>query len=244
MGSAIWPERGGGGVCFADPWLDDGAAFVATLDATVVKTVFRSRCQNGFSQEVELGTAVSTGTVVQVAGVGFEFSSGVTAGGNRTCRNRDGEAAGGAAANLVANARTSKWAVLIRGRVIATTVDCILRMANMTGEAANEDSFIGVVGPAVTNWSIKVGAGAAQDTGVAFPAGGAAAAWTNLLLFCNGTNISAWNVDAGVQIGSNILSSGAVNAAAHVAALAYNGATSAAAGFQTSDWACIVAPPA
>lgn len=234
-----------GGACASDPWGDMVAEFVAGKVATLTKTVFRSTCLNGFSQEVELAAASGTGTVVQVAGVGFEWSSGATAGGNRIARNKDGEAAGGAAANFVANARTSPAAVIGRIRVIDVTADCILRILNLTAEGANEDSFFGVTGATSTvNWSIKVGAGAAVDTGVAFPTGGAAAAWTNVAFISDGTNWRAWNVDTGVQIGADYLSVGGVNGAAHVAALAFNGATNATAGFQASDWACIVVPAA
>ena len=206
------------------------AAFIAAKVPSLVNVCFRSKCTN-FSNEIERGAVSGTGADAQIlAGANggvLDFTTGTTGGSFRIVRNRDGNAAAGTTANLVANNRTSKWAVGGRVWVKAANSGASIQLLRMTDEATANDVYLGVIGStSSTHWTLTVGSLTVQDTGVAF-----LNQFQNIARINDGTNISAWNVDAGTQIGSSMSVATVQATAAHPLVLCSGGA-----GFSCRVW--------
>ena len=232
----------GGGTCQDDAaltWLSTIADFVAARNASLTRVMFRSTC-NTLNGEVEVGTP-NTGVagLARITGsnfLKFRTSSGTAANSFAYLRARSIAVAGGAStfAPLVANCRTTPFAVAMRGIVRAVNNTCQLIMANMTDEST-ADAFLGVVGAtSQTNFSLKIGAGAAVDTGVAI--GTLGVTEHDLIIISDGTTLSAYIDQAPVAVASG-LSSGAANAAGHPNSYAVNGATTTVVSHEVLQWA-------
>ena len=202
-----------GGSCASDPWLDRVAAFVATKEPTLVSVPFRSTCAKLQNVGTTVSATDSAADVERSAASGtsdcivdptknggcLKLSTGTTGGQFRYARNTNGIAAAGLTAELIANLRTSKYAVIVRAAFDTPTAGCQYDVARVGAEVANGGVILGVLGSASTvNWAITVGTAAAADTGVALPAAGV---FVTVALIADGTNVKAWNVDTGTQIG-------------------------------------------
>jgi hypothetical protein len=220
-----------GGSCASDPWGDAAASFVAGKVSTLANIVFRSPCElvvatagaaGGGSMTLERAAVSGTGADAAIdptknGGV-IKFTTGTTGSSFRVVRNFNGVAAAGLRSDLIASIRLSKWAKVVRCLIGVVGAGTTMQMLKVTDEAtANADVIVGVDGAtSTTNWAIKVGAAAYVDSGVALPT----VAFATIALIADGTNVSVWNVDTGVQIGANIAQVGAGAVAGHLAMLA------------------------
>lgn len=218
------------------------APFMAARDATLVKMAYWAPCSR-LGGELAVGLPTSSGAVYLVPGVGAKdwvtrVESGTTISSVRVVRTPNATAGSASAfQNLVANCRTTKYGLWIRCRPIAITATAGAPIANITDEAT-ADSYVGFVGAtSTTNFSSKIGAAAAQDTGVALGAPGTIhdIYWIN-----DGTNIKSYFNDSASAATSGA-SLTAANAAGHWQANGNNGATAANCGFDVLGVAVFVA---
>jgi hypothetical protein len=221
------PPSGGSQEAAAAAWAAKISAFVVTKDATLTKTSWLASCAS--MNEFDRGAITNTGSAEMVAVPGKNFlkmrvASGTTANSFRVIRNRNYAATGGVGAfnNLCVNARTSHWALATRVIVQAVNATCSLYGLNMTDEATTDD-ILGVLGAtSQTNFTLKIGTAAAQDTGVAIGALGAVE--HDLIAVCDGTTLSAYIDLATAAVASGASNTGP-NAAGHFSSLGANGAT-------------------
>jgi len=234
----------GGGTCQDDAaltWLSTIADFVAARNASLTRVMFRSTC-NALNGEVEVG-APNTGTagLARIAGSNFlklRTSSGTAANSFAYLRSRSIAVAGQPStfAPLVANVRTTPFAVAMRGIVRAVNNTCQLIMCNMTDEVAT-DCWLGVDGAtSQLSFSLKIGAGAAVNTGI--PIGTLGITEHDLIIISDGTTLSAYIDLAPVAVASG-LSSGAANTAGHTNSYAINGATTTVVSHEVLQWAAV-----
>lgn len=232
------------GTTGAAAWLQGVRDFIVAKDATLTKCVFRSDCSS-LKAEAEWGTTTGSGSAYLVldptnSSFRFRFSSGTTANSFQALRNRTLANAGAAstADNLVANCRTSHYAVATRCVVNTVNATCTLAIANMT-DAATADAYLGVVGAtSQTNFSLKIGAAAAVDTGVAI--GTLASSEHDLVMICDGTNIRAY-IDLNTTAVATTLSANAANAAGFLTSYALNGVTTTDVQHELIRWAAFTA---
>jgi hypothetical protein len=195
MGTSI--PAAGGGVCTEDAWLGAVTALVAAKAPTVVNVCLRSKCATLLAVELAAGTVNGTGSSItqdttRNGGVIIN-DCGANANAFNIMKNAGG-------VPLVTNPKTAKWAVATRvliGTVVATTTMDVCGLSDNT----TYDVSLGVNGPGSTaNWAIFVTGQTTQNTGVALPT----ATFATVCLIADGTNLSAWNVDTGVQIGTSV----------------------------------------
>ena len=227
----------GGGTCASDPWGDAAAAFVAEKVSTLVNVCFRSYCATAFTQEVELAAVTGAGATVtqDVAKNGgvYLFDSGTTGSSYQVMRNKGSTAAAGIKTDLVANLRTSKWAKVVRAKVGTVGAGAQMDIVKLSDELTG-DVILGVLGStSTTNWLIRVTGQADVDTGVAF-----GATYMTVALIADGTDLKAWNVDTGVQMGASASQVNCIAAVGHIAMLCTNSAA-ASNTFSVDDIAVI-----
>lgn len=214
-GSALW----GGPV----------ADFVLSLDPTLVRINWWSACDD-FSA-LDRGTVVGTGAnyltrIGTTSALKVRLQTGTTINSSRSVRNRVFARSGAASVydDLCTNVRTARWALAGKCIVNAVNATALSAILNMTDEAT-ADCFLGTVGASgggQTNFSLKIGAAAAIDTGVPFGTLGTTEhLW---VVWCDGTNVRAYyNLDTtAVATG---LSNTAANAAGHFTSVPANAGT-------------------
>lgn len=240
------------GACASDPWGDNAATLAAGLVPTLTNVCFRSSFAHGFSVSgAQGGSEIERAAV---SGVGANATIDITANGGvllldtgttgnsfRIVRNVNGTAAAGLRADLVANARTAKYAVGIRVKVGTVGAGCTMNLVCIGDEATADGAAILAVKGAtsLTNWVWLIGAAAAVDTGVALPT----AAYASVMMVANGTTITAWNLDTGAQIGTGQAQSAVGAVAVHPFMNALNTAAASNTA-QVDDWICITEPAA
>lgn len=225
-------------------WLATTADFIATKDATLVKIPFWT--YGGLlGGAVERGAVSGSGSAYQVRITGsnslkLRTSSGATGNSFQAFRNRVRAIAAAASTfdDLVANCRTTRFAVAVKCIVRAVNNTCQLNLCNMTDEAT-ADFSLGVQGAtSQVNFSLKIGAAAAIDTGVAI--GTLGTTEHTLILVSDGTTGSAF-IDYAVAAVASGPSNTAANAAGHVTSNAFNGATTTNVEHDILYWAAFVA---
>ncbi len=231
--------------CYTDAWMDAVGEFVAGKVPSLVNPIFRSKLATGFNVEIERGALIGTGgssnmDITRNGGV-LKCDSGTTGNSFRIVRPTNATGAGGTGSTpgFVYNARTQKWAVVVR--VLIGTIGAGATMPICClGDEATAEITLGIVGAtSTTNWCISVTGQSVQNTGTALPT----ATFTTVALIGDGTNIKAWNVDTGVQIGTTIAQSLASTAAMHPFC---HGSSSLTASnqFYMDDWAMLTEPAA
>lgn len=235
---------GGGQQATALSWLSSIADFVATKDATLNKIRFWTQCNNMTDLEIGTGTATTgAANVVRTPGstnLKLRFSSGTTANAFQQLRNRTLAVSGGASQfdNLIANCRTTPFAMACQCIVNAVNATAVMPILNISDEAT-ADSYLGVVGATnQTTFSMKLGAAGAADTGVAIGTLGTTV--HTLIVHSDGTNYRAY-IDLNTTAVATVLSSNAANAAGHMTAYANNGATTTNVEFELLNWALLKA---
>lgn len=211
MAYQAFPAASSGGGGFPE-WLAEVNTFVLGKVSTLTALVMDSENQDSLIYTLSAtGTAGATVLAGSVGGV-IQLNTGTTAGSIGKAINLNGTSKA-----LVANGRTSKYAIVVEFKVqtapLAGSAGQVI--TNMSDEAT-ADSYIGIrVATSATNFTTVVG-GAAHDTGVAF----STAAYHTMAQIGDGTNIK-WYYDT-VLI-DTVAQSGAANAAAHLQVLANNG---------------------
>lgn len=211
--------------CAEDAWGANAAAFVATKATTVTNVVFRSRCANALTQELSAATVSGSGAVAQntsaVGGV-ISTTTGTTA-SSRAYFTNAGKL------TYVPNLRTAKYAVVTRAKIISVNATCTLILGDAT-DTSTSDNYFGVLGATSTaNYVFIVGA-VTQNTAVAIDN-----SYHTIAMIADGTNVSLWNVDTGVQIGTNIAQSNAATVAGHFRFDMLNGTTTTAVAADIDD---------
>lgn len=225
-------------------WLSRVADFVAAKSATLTNIAFRSTC-NAIGGEVGLAAVSGTATsrMVRLSGstnVAIRTSSGTTANSFQRMHNNNLPIVAGAtiANTLVSNGRTSLYAVATQVIIQAVNNTCDLTCCNMADEAT-ADAYLGVTGAtSQTNFSLKIGAAAAIDTGVAIATVGTTP--HDLIMIADGTNINAYIDFATTSVGTGLQNT-AANAACLVNSYAFNGATASNVSYDLLQWAVFVA---
>jgi len=235
---------GGGQEAQSLAWLATVGSFIAAKSATLTNIAFRSTC-NTLGGEIGL-TAISgtaTSRMVRSSGslnVRVRSSSGATANSFQRMHNQNQPIAAGAtiANTLVANCRTSLYAIATRVIINAVNNTCAITCCNMADEAT-ADAYLGVTGAtSQTNFCLTIGAAAAVDTSVAI--GTLGVTEHDLIMIGDGTNISAY-IDGNTTAAATGLQNTSANAAGIANAYAFNGATASNVSFDLLQWAVFVA---
>jgi hypothetical protein len=153
----------------------------------------------------------------------IKFTTGTTGGSFRVVRNMNGVAVAGLRSDFVSNIRTQKIAIVIRILMDAPTSTCDFEMIKITDEAtANAEVLLRALGStSTTNWALTVGSAATVElAGATLPT----VAFETLALILDGTNVTLWNVDTGLQLGASQAQVTAGTVAGHLAMLATNSA--------------------
>jgi hypothetical protein len=218
--------------CATDPWGDFAAAFVAGKVPSLVNVAYREKFTSGMATAG--GTDRGTVERAAVSGTGadatldtaynggvMKLSTGTTGNSYRIARNTNSTNAAGTKTDLVSNCRTQAWAIVVRVMMDAPTSGCEYDICKLTDETTGDQIF-GVKGSTSTaNWAMKIGSAAWVDLGVALPTAGT---WVTVGIIADGTNVRAWDLDAGTAIGAAQPQSTAITAAGHPAWLATNSA--------------------
>jgi len=220
-------------------WLTQMAAFVQAKDPTLTRVVFRSSCNT--MADFDLATAVNSATSGLVAIPGSNFlklrvSTGTSASSLQQVsqRNLAVPAAASTFTPIIANCRTSKFAVCTRTIINAINVTAQNICCNMTDQAS-ADSYLGTVGAtSQVNFCMKIGAAAAIDTGVAI--GTLGTTEHDLIIIGDTTNINAY-IDLATTAVATGAQNTAANAAGHVNTYAVNGVTATNVSHDTLQWA-------
>jgi hypothetical protein len=176
-------------------------------------------------------SAVNSGTIA-LGGSTLSLQSGATASSNETITS-----IGGSTYKPIPLQNATQFAVAVRVTKIANTATCDNKIIGIT-DGISSVIEVGIIGAtSTTNYSIKIGTGAAVDTGLPqSPAG----IYDDLTLYCDGTNYYA-RVN-GVSSGGQSVSTAAATASL-IQIAAANGATAANAGFKL-DKLMFMAPAA
>lgn len=227
MGSDAARATVGGG---SDPWRDTAHSFVTSVVSTLVP-MERSTCASK-TFDVETAVVAGSGAANQLTtknGGVIQLTSTGTANSGIKMRRKNSSAEPN-----TANARTQKWAIATRARIIAITATGQIDLCNMTDEAT-ADCIFGIIGSVSTvNFTIQI-AGANTPVAVAFDT----TAPHTYYWIADGTNIRAY-VD-GVLI-ATVAQSTAANGAAYWRNLVQNGATASNAELQVDDLAVWTEP--
>lgn len=181
-GSAFATVGGSGAVA---PWFTTVSAFIQGLQPTLLAATLATECQN-LALELEASTAAGSGTcVVDTANPGgiIKSASGATGSSYRYVRNRSG-----AAAPVVSNTRTAKYACANRVKVVQVQATFAIDLCGFTDESTLGTTLGCLQAVSAVNYVLKVGSHAGQNLGVAFSLG----TWVTLAIIADGTNITAY----------------------------------------------------
>jgi hypothetical protein len=225
-------------------WLATIAAFAAAKDPTLVNVAYRNNLSDWST--MELGSVTGTtgrATLVQLPTglVALKLFSGTGATSFqqvRAPRTRAVAAGASIVDNPIANARTTPFLMACRCIVDAVNVTANMPILNMTDEAT-ADAYLGVVGAtSQVNFSQKIGAAAAVDTGVAI--GTLGTTEHDLIMWSDGTNYRAY-IDGNTTAVATTLSANAANGACHLTSYPNNQATATNVGHRLTQWAIFTA---
>lgn len=199
------------------------------LDPTLTRLACSSELVNpggDFWVDTPTGTGAAT-ALTTVDGGGAQVASGATAGGIQIIRLCTNASTG----KVVANARTSHWAIYSRNRITAKVTasgQIIAADAMFDGTAQTGFGMAGAVSTA--NWVAGNFSGTPVDTGVAVDTSG----WVDTLTWNDGTNVRQYLNGTLVR---TALSTTITAASGLVFAYANNTGASTANTFQKVRWA-------
>lgn len=221
-------------------WLATIAAFAAAKDATLVNVAYRNNLSDWSTMEISTATGTTARAQLVALASGLlalkVFSGAGASSFQQVSAPKTKAVSGGASVidNPIANGRTTPFLMACRTIVDAVNVTDSSPILNATDQAT-ADSFLGVVGAtSQLNFSMKIGAAAAVDTGVAI--GTLGTTEHDLVVWNDGTNYRGY-VDLNTTASATTLSVNAANAACHLTTYAFNQATASNVGHRLLQWA-------
>lgn len=237
MGSASWPESGGGsGTELITDWRAALRAEAYALDETLVRMPVSSDLCN-LSSDLTLHAETGTGSIAALQntkGGATEFASGATAGGLRIANLGSSVGTATLGSAFTANSRTEHWLVHVKFKIVTAPAGTG-RLPICCFQDKTNDNYVGILpATSTTNYVISIG-GTPVDTGVPFDMN-----WHTLRLH-NGTAVQAY-LD-GVALSTPISNSGIATDPGWSRTYAYNGDQNANTNFYLAEWALITGVP-
>lgn len=220
-------------------WLSQVADFVATKNAALVKVPFWSPCDR-IGGEIDRAAPGGTGEAyaVRIAGSNFlklRSVSGTTANSARLLRNRiyAVDAGNGLVQQLVANCRTTPFAVAAKVIVNAVNNTCEISLAEVTDEATANTGICVRGATTQVNFTLRAG-NTAVNTSV--PIGTLGTTEHTVIAISDGTTVSAY-IDFNPTAAATTPANTGANAAGHPTFSAFNGTTTTSVSADLLGWA-------